>query len=138
MTTFSKKLEYLFLVAGIKIEKASIPYKTAISEPMVRQVEWWVQNRPTKMNDILPVTTLSFRKFCFSLKTSYKELIWCTNDPNAHIHAFCKRWSFIWRYFFPVSILKLLKTVQKFKGSCCSRKTKMSDERNETSDLYSK
>ena len=47
-----------------------------------------------------------FRRFCFSLRTSYKVLIWCTNDPNAHILIFCKCWSFIWRCFFPVSILK--------------------------------
>ena len=28
------------------------------------------------------------------------------NNPNAHIPTFCKRWSFIWRCFFPASILK--------------------------------
>ena len=33
-------------------------------------------------------------------------MIWCTEDPNAHIRTFCKRCSFIWRCFFPVSILK--------------------------------
>ena len=41
-------------------------------------------------------------RFCVSLGTSYKESIWCTNDPDTHI---CKRWSFIWRCFFSVSIL---------------------------------
>ena len=60
----------------------------------------------------LQVTTLLFWKFCFSLKTSYKELIRCTNDPNPHIRTFCKRWSFIWRCFFPVSILKKTKVTQ--------------------------
>ena len=44
-----------------------------------------------------------FREFCFSLRTSLKELIWCINDPNVHIRTFCKRRSFIWRCFFPVS-----------------------------------
>ena len=39
--------------------------------------------------------------------TSSKESIWCTNDPKAHIRSFCKRWRFIWWYFFPVSILNL-------------------------------
>ena len=33
-------------------------------------------------------------------------MIWCTNDPNAHIRTFCRPWNFIWRYSFPVSILK--------------------------------
>ena len=45
------------------------------------------------------------REFCFSLATSYKALIWCTNDPNGYIRTFCKQWGFIWRWFFPVNIL---------------------------------
>ena len=41
---------------------------------MLRQKEWEVQNGPIKKNVILPVTSLFFKKFCFSLKTSYKGL----------------------------------------------------------------
>ena len=55
---------------------------------------------------MLPVTTLFFWKLFFSLRTSYKELIWCINDPNANIRVFCKSWNFIWRCFFPLSIVK--------------------------------
>ena len=73
---------------------------------MLRQIEWWVQNGPITKNGVLPVATLFFWKFCFSLRTSYKEFIWCTNDPNDHIHTFRKRCSYIWGCFFPVSILK--------------------------------
>ena len=58
------------------------------------------------VKNLAQVTTLFFRKFCFNLRTSYRELICCTNNPNAHFCTFCKRWSFIWRCFFPVSILK--------------------------------
>ena len=36
MKTFSKKREHGFLVESIKIENASFPYKTAISEPNVK------------------------------------------------------------------------------------------------------
>ena len=61
---------------------------------MLRQIEWSVQNELTTKNRDLPVTTLFFCKFCFSLRTSYKGLI-CTNDPNAHIPTFCKHWGFI-------------------------------------------
>ena len=78
-----------------------LPYQ----KTMLRQREWWLQNGPTTKNGVLPVTTLFFWKFCFSLRISYKELIWYTNNPNAHILTFRKRWSFIWRCFFPVSIL---------------------------------
>ena len=48
----------------------------------------------SEKNEVSSVTTLFFRTFCFSLRTSYKELIWCTNYPNFHIHTFRKRWSF--------------------------------------------
>ena len=83
-----------------------LPYQ----KPILRQTEWWVQNGPIIKNGVLPVTALLFRKFCFSLRSlkllSYKELIWCTSNPNAHILTFGKCWSFIWHCFFPVSILK--------------------------------
>ena len=36
LKTFLKKLEYRFLVERTKIEKASFPYKTAISEANVK------------------------------------------------------------------------------------------------------
>ena len=80
-----------------------LPYQ----KPMLRQIECSVQNRPVTKNGVLPVTTLFFRKHCFRLRASYKELIWCNNDPNVHIPISCKRWSFIWGCFFSVSILKL-------------------------------
>ena len=37
--------------------------------------------------------------FFYSLRTSYKELIWCINYLNAHVNTFTKRGSFIWGYF---------------------------------------
>ena len=72
----------------------------------------------------MPVTILFFRKFCFILRTFYKELIWCTNHPNVHIHTFQKRWSFVWGCFFPVSILKhFLSTFYRYVSYlCCTLK----------------
>ena len=104
--TFFKKLEYRFLVESTKIQKSSFPYKTIISETNVKtnrmvSIKWTYHKEKS-----LQVTILFFWKFCFSLRTSYKELIRCTNAPNAHIRTFCKCWSFIWRCFFLVSILK--------------------------------
>ena len=104
--TFFKKSEYPFLVDSTKIESASFLHKTSISEANVKTDEWWVQNGPITKNGFLSVTILFSWKFCFTSRTSYKELIWCNNDLNAHIPTFCKRWSFIWQFFFPVSILK--------------------------------
>ena len=73
---------------------------------MLRQIEWGTKLTYSR-NGVLPVTTFLFQKFCFSLGTSYIELIWCTNHPNVHIHTFQKHWSFSLGCFFPVSILKI-------------------------------
>ena len=94
--TFFKKLKY-----------SSFPYKITISESNVKQILWGVQNGPFTKNGVLPVTSSFFWRFCFNLRTSYKELIWCTNDPNAYTRTFCKHWNLIWWCFIPVSILKL-------------------------------
>ena len=107
--TFFKKLKYCFLVESTKIENATFPYKTALSKANV-ETNRMGSRRSTyhKKWNFFPVTTLVFRKFCFCLRTSCKELIWCTNHPNVHIHSFRKCWSFIWGSFFPVSILKYI------------------------------
>ena len=100
--TFLKKLEYHFLVESTKIQSASFPYKTVLSEANVKtnrmvSKKWtYHKERPFATNYFV-----FSKKLSFSLRTSYKELIWCTNEPNAHICTFAKRWNFIWRCFFP-------------------------------------
>ena len=107
MQTFFKKLEYHFLVESTKIENAIfVDTKLPFQKPILRQIEWWVQNGTITENGDLPVTTLFFWRFCFSVRTFYKELIWCTNYPNVHVDTFRKSWSFIWECFFPVNIHK--------------------------------
>ena len=101
--TFFKKLENRFRRKTHHFH-TKLPYQ----KPMLRELEWWVQNGPITKNGVLPRTTLFFKKFRFSLRTCYKELIWCTIEPNAHICTFCKCWSFIWQCYFPVSVPKSL------------------------------
>ena len=36
----------------------------------LRQIQWWVKNGSVTKNEVLPVTTLLFWKFCSSLRTS--------------------------------------------------------------------
>ena len=103
--TFFKKLEYYFLVESTNIENAFIPYKTFMSETNVKtnrmvSTKWTYHKEPSFASNYF------FWKFCFSSRTSYKELIQSTNDQNVHIHTFCKRWNFVWGCFFRVSILK--------------------------------
>ena len=62
------------LVESTKIENASFPYKTTISEANVKTNRMvsakWTYNKERS----LPVTTLIFLRFCVSLRTSYKGL----------------------------------------------------------------
>ena len=69
--TFFEKLEYFFLVESTKIETETFPYKTDLSEAILGQVEWGVQNGPITKNRVLPVSTLFYWKFCFNLRTSF-------------------------------------------------------------------
>ena len=111
--TLFKILEYRFLVETIKIKNASFPYKIVMSEANVK-----INRVRSTKSTYHKVRTFAsnyfiFWKFSFNLRTSYKELIWCTNYPNIHIHTFRKHASFIWRFFFPESILIILSVIPK-------------------------
>ena len=108
---FSKNWNTDFYLKALRLKTHHFHAKLPYQKPMLRQTEWWLQNGPIRKNGVLPVTIFFFFffwKFCFSLRTFYKELIWCTNNPKAHICTFCNRSSLIWRWFFPVSILDRL------------------------------
>ena len=116
--TFFKNVEHRFIVESTKIENASFPYKTTVSEANVKtnrivSAKWAYHKEWSFCQELLQF----FWKFCFSLRTSYNELCWCTNDPNIHIHTFCKRWNFIWGWFFPASILNVLWNVSGMNKS---------------------
>ena len=101
-----KKIEYLFLIESTKIEN-TYPYKTAILEANVKTNRMvstkWIYHKERSFAS----NYFIFLIFFFSLRTSYKELIWYTSYPNVHIPTLCKRWSFIRRCLFPVSILEI-------------------------------
>ena len=63
------------LVESKKIEKTAFRYKTARSETNVKKNKLGVQKGPITKNKVLSVTNSIFWKFCFSITTSYKELI---------------------------------------------------------------
>ena len=62
---------------------AKLPYQ----KPMLRQIEWWIQNGPTTKNSFASYyfIYLFTLKILFQFKNSYKKLISCTNNPNAYI-----------------------------------------------------
>ena len=112
--------------------------KVPCQKSMLRQVQWEVQNGPITKNEVLSVTTLFFWKFCFGLRTSYKELKVHihVHYSKVHIHTFRKRWSFIWGCFFFMNILQVQFFVQQkvseiiqgsldFQTSCCNLKSEV-------------
>ena len=103
-TILNPRVASRLLVESTKIKNASFPYKTVISEANVK-INRILSKKWTYHKGRSFASNYFFWEFCFSLRTSYKELIWCTNDPNAYIPTFCKRWSFIWRCFFLLSIV---------------------------------
>ena len=75
MQTLFKKLEYHFLVESTKIDNITFPYKTALSEANIKTN----RTRSTKLTHHKGQSFASnhfpFFKFCFSVGTSYIELI---------------------------------------------------------------
>ena len=114
-TFFKKNRSTVFLNESTSIENASFPYKTVISKTTVKTNGNYKMNLSRRTDFCQLLFYFLFWKFCFNFDfvfgTSYKELIWCTNDPNAQIRTFCKCWSFIWQCFFPLSILNKLKWI---------------------------
>ena len=107
--SFFKKLEYCFLVESTKIENALFPYKTGIAEANIKTNKMvsrkWTYHKERSFSSNY---FFFFWRFCYSLRTSSNDFTQYTNDPNSHIRAFCKCWSFVSRCFFLMSILKLV------------------------------
>ena len=105
--TFSKNWSTVFWLKPLRL-KTSFPFKTGLSEANAKTNKM----RTTKLTYHKEWSFISncfiFWKICFSFRTSWNELIWCTNDPNVHIRIFIfrKRWSLILGCLFSVSILK--------------------------------
>ena len=71
--TFFKNLDYCFLVEStIRLKTHYFYTKLLYQKPMLRQIEWWMQNGPIIKNEILPVTILFFeRNFIFLIKSLF-------------------------------------------------------------------
>ena len=64
-----QKTEGLFLIETTKIENTSFSFKLLCQEPMLRQIEWRLQNGTITKSVDLPVTTLFFWKIYSSFRT---------------------------------------------------------------------
>ena len=64
MKPFFNKLEYQFSVEStITLKTHHFHTKQSYQNPMLRQVEWWVQKRSITMNQLLPLAALFFENF---------------------------------------------------------------------------
>ena len=76
--------------------KRNISYKTVLPKTNVKtnrmESTKWICH---KERGFVTITTIFFWKIIFSIRTSYKYLVWSTNYWNAHINIFLKRLSFI-------------------------------------------
>ena len=61
--------EYRFLVESTKLKTRHFHAKLPRQKPMLRQIEWRVQNGPITKNGVLPVTALYFLKILFQFKS---------------------------------------------------------------------
>lgn len=82
------KLEYRFWLNVLKLKTQHFHTKMPCQKSMLRQTEWGVQDELIAKNGDLPVTSSFFWKYGFNLRTSGKELIWCADYLNPHIHTF--------------------------------------------------
>ena len=104
-----KKLEFHFLVESIKIENGSFLYKIGISEVNVKinnmvSTKWiYYKERSFASNYFIFLNILfQFKNHLYRDDLMYQR----PECPNSY---FCKGWSFIWRYVFPVSILNIIR-----------------------------
>ena len=100
-------------------------------KPMLRQIEWGVENGPTSENAVLSLSTLFFWKFSFSIITCNKGSIRSTNYTNVQIHTsestgvlyegvFSLRVSLKLILLQPLEIISIRKGHVLWKQFCCS------------------
>ena len=85
----------------LKIENPPFPYKTATSEANVKTSTMLTTKWTYHKERNFATNSVIFLKFCISLRTSYKELICCTNNPNDHICTFLQALEFYLTVLFP-------------------------------------
>ena len=72
---FTENWSTVFKLKVIRLKRQHFHTKLLCHKPVLRQIEWGVQDGSITKNGVLPVTTSFFREFCFSLLTPCKELI---------------------------------------------------------------
>ena len=109
--TFFKKPDYRFLTESTKIENATFPLKTGLSEANFKtnrmgSTKWTYYHKEWSFASNSFILFFFSWKILFQFKNLLKRVGSLYQLPNLHIHTFSKPWSFIGGCFFPVSNLK--------------------------------
>ena len=79
--------EYRFLVESTKLKTRHFHAKLPRQKPMLRQIEWRVQNGPITKNGVLPVTALYFLKILFQFKSLLQRVdMMCQLPKCPYLH----------------------------------------------------
>ena len=101
-------ISYCLLVESTKIENATFPYRTALSAANFNTNRMGSSKQTYHKNEVLPLTTSLFLKILFQyIRTSYKELIWCTNTQMSMFILYVRAGVLFKGAFSPLSILIL-------------------------------
>ena len=68
--TFFKNWNTVFWLKLLRLKTHYFHSELLCQKPVLRQIEWRLQNRPIRKSGAFPVTTLFFRKICSSFATS--------------------------------------------------------------------
>ena len=103
--TFYKKLEYRFLVEITRIENTTFPYKTALSEAVVKtngmeSTKWTYQKERSFASNYF-----SFSKILFQFKNFIQRVDLMYQPPKRRYSYFSKAMEFYLRVFFPCEYL---------------------------------
>ena len=97
--TVFEKLEYQVLVEDTRNLNGTFLYKTVLSEANAKKNRMGSTRLTYHKERSFSSNYFNLSKNSFSLRTSYKELVWFTNHSNVHIHTFRKPRTLIWRFF---------------------------------------
>ena len=99
--TFFKKLEYRFLVERTKIEKASFPYKTAISEAIVKTIRMVTTKLAYHRERSFTSNYFIFLKFLFQFKNFLWIIDFMYQQPKRPYSYFFSALKFYLTVIFP-------------------------------------
>ena len=99
--TLFKKLEYRFLVESTKIEDASFPHKTALSEANVKRTRMGSTKWTYPKERSFASNYFTFSKILFHFKNLVQRVDLMYQPPKCPYSCFSKALEFYWRVLFP-------------------------------------